>query len=82
MPHRIAAILLLAAAPALPAELKYQKPPQEILDVLNAPPPPAISVNPSRDYAIQMGAPNFASGGTATRISEASASRLIVYAVL
>ena len=54
MPPRITAILLLAAALALPAELTYQKPPQEILDVLNAPPPPAISVNPSRDYAILM----------------------------
>jgi len=54
MPHRITAILLLAAALALPAELTYQKPPQEILDVLNAPPLPAISVNPSRDYAILM----------------------------
>ena len=51
---RIAAILPLAAALALPAELTYQKPPHEILDVLNAPPPPAISVNPSRDYAILM----------------------------
>jgi len=54
MRHRITAILLLAAAPALPAELSYQKPPQAILDVLNAAPPPAISVNPTRDYAILM----------------------------
>ena len=51
---RITAILVLAAALALPAELKYQKPPQEILDVLNAPPPPTISVSPMRDYAILM----------------------------
>src|ERR1019366_9999607 len=54
MPLRITAIFVLAAALALPAELTYQKPPREILDVLNAPPPPAISVNPSRDYAILM----------------------------
>src|ERR1035438_4764932 len=54
MAPRITPILLLAAALALPAELTYQKPPQEILDVLNAPPPPTISVNPTRDYAILM----------------------------
>ena len=54
MRTRIAAIFPLAAALALPAELTYQKPPHEILDILNAPPPPAISVNPSRDYAILM----------------------------
>src|ERR1700683_4800054 len=54
MPPRIAAIFALAAALAMPAELTYQKPPHEILDVLNAPPPPLISVNPTRDYAILM----------------------------
>jgi len=54
MRTRIAAILLLAAALALPAELTYQKPPHEILDVLNTPPPPTISVSPARDYAILM----------------------------
>ncbi|HML18186.1 MAG TPA: prolyl oligopeptidase family serine peptidase [Bryobacteraceae bacterium] len=32
-------------------QLPYQKPPQEILDVLNAPALPALSVNPSRIYA-------------------------------
>jgi len=47
-------VLLLAATPALPAELTYQKPPREILDVLNAPRPPLISVSPSHDYAILM----------------------------
>lgn len=54
MQLRITAIFVLAAALALPAELTYQKPPREILDVLKAPPPPLISVNPSRDYAILM----------------------------
>src|SRR6202034_3411085 len=54
MPLRITAIFALAAALAMPAELTYQKPPQEILDVLNAPPPPLISVNPPRDHAILM----------------------------
>jgi dipeptidyl aminopeptidase/acylaminoacyl peptidase len=54
MKTRIPAILLLAASLAMAAELAYQKPPREILDVLNAPPPPLISVNPTRDYAILM----------------------------
>ena len=54
MRTRIALLFPLAAALALPADLTYQKPPQEILDVLNAPPPPSISVSPSRDYAILM----------------------------
>lgn len=47
-------LFLLAAALAFSGEFTYQKPPQEILDVLNAPPSPLISVNPSRDYAILM----------------------------
>jgi hypothetical protein len=54
MPFRIAAFFLLNIAVATPAELTYQKPPKEILDVLNAPPPPVISVSPSRDYAVLM----------------------------
>src|SRR5580698_6604834 len=44
----------LAAALALPAELTYQKPPREILDVVNAARPPLISVSSSHDYAIVM----------------------------
>jgi dipeptidyl aminopeptidase/acylaminoacyl peptidase len=47
-------LFLLCAAVAIPAELTYQKPPKEILDVLNAPPPPLIAVSPARDYAILM----------------------------
>ena len=31
----------------------YQKPPQAILDVLNAPPIPALSLNPSRTYGME-----------------------------
>jgi len=54
MPFRIAAFFLLCIAVAIPAELTYQTPAKEILDVLNAPPPPLISVSPSRDYAILM----------------------------
>jgi dipeptidyl aminopeptidase/acylaminoacyl peptidase len=54
MLFRFAAFFLLGIAVAIPAELNYQKPAQEILDVLSAPPPPLISVSPSRDYAILM----------------------------
>ena len=42
--------LLVLAIPIL-AELTYQKPPQEILDILNAPAPPVLGVNPPRTYA-------------------------------
>src|SRR6201984_2159616 len=35
-------------------ETNYQKPPKEVLDVLNAPLTPTISVSPHRDYAILM----------------------------
>jgi dipeptidyl aminopeptidase/acylaminoacyl peptidase len=38
----------------LAGETSYQKPPQEVLDVLNAPLTPTISVSPHRDYAILM----------------------------
>ncbi len=50
----VAAVFFLSRAVAISAELTYQRPPQEILEVLNAPPPPLISVNPSRDFAILM----------------------------
>ncbi len=54
MPSRIAVFFLLGAAAATPAELTYQKPPREILEVLQAAPPPLISVSPTHDYAILM----------------------------
>ena len=41
---------LVLAIPIL-AELAYQKPPKEILDILNAPAPPVLGVNPPRTYA-------------------------------
>src|SRR5271156_4070396 len=43
-------LLMVLAIPIL-AELTYQKPPQEILDILNAPVPPVLAVNPPRTYA-------------------------------
>ena len=41
---------LVLAISVLAAELAYQKPPQEVLDVLNAPAPRVLAVNPSRSY--------------------------------
>jgi dipeptidyl aminopeptidase/acylaminoacyl peptidase len=43
--------LLLAAAGPLWAQ-SYQKPPQAVLDVLNAPVPPVASLSPTRDYLL------------------------------
>ena len=45
---------LFWGALALPAELTYQKPPADILQALNVPPSPLISLSPTRDYAIVM----------------------------
>src|SRR5437868_4375283 len=41
--------LLLAGADAL----KYQKPPKNVLDVLNSPPTPTLNLSPTRTYAAQ-----------------------------
>jgi len=43
-------LLLFSTATASFAQQAYQKPPQEILDVLNAPVTPQVSISPSRDY--------------------------------
>ncbi|HEX6623404.1 MAG TPA: hypothetical protein VF064_06800, partial [Pyrinomonadaceae bacterium] len=48
-----AALLLLAAFAAL-AQTTYRKPPQAVLDVLNAPVPPAASISPARDYMLLL----------------------------
>ncbi len=47
-------VMLLGAGLAGAAEPVYQKPPKDILDVLNAPPPAAISVSPAKDTAILL----------------------------
>ncbi|MDQ6677472.1 MAG: prolyl oligopeptidase family serine peptidase [Acidobacteriota bacterium] len=52
--HRAVFLFLAAAGVGLTAETAYQKPPQDVLDVLNAKPTPLISVSPARDYAILM----------------------------
>jgi dipeptidyl aminopeptidase/acylaminoacyl peptidase len=47
---RRATWFLLLAVP-ISAELTYQKPSKEVLDILNIPAPPALGVNPTRTYA-------------------------------
>ncbi len=44
--------VILALAACAPAQEKYQKPPKEILDVLNAPATPLAIVSPTRDNAL------------------------------
>jgi dipeptidyl aminopeptidase/acylaminoacyl peptidase len=43
---------ILGAVVSLTAAQLYEKPPQAVLDVLNAPPTPTLSVSPTRAYAI------------------------------
>jgi dipeptidyl aminopeptidase/acylaminoacyl peptidase len=47
------ALCFLAPVLALTAAEVYHKPPQAVLDALNAPPTPTLSVNPTRTYAMQ-----------------------------
>lgn len=47
--RRVFVVVLLLAISAL-AQFTYQKPPKEILDVLNAPPTPQGLLNPTRTY--------------------------------
>jgi hypothetical protein len=49
MLKRLLVALVITITPAF-AEETYKKPPQVILDVLNAPVPPQTSVSPSRDH--------------------------------
>ncbi|HWZ34329.1 MAG TPA: prolyl oligopeptidase family serine peptidase [Bryobacteraceae bacterium] len=44
-------LLLVLSIPAFADQLPYQKPPKEILDILNAPATPLLAVNPTRTYA-------------------------------
>ncbi len=49
----LACVALGAAAQQAPqGAVRYQKPPQAVLDVLNAPAPMNLSVNPTRDHGI------------------------------
>lgn len=47
----LVALLFLSSLPVFAEEL-YKKPPKEILDVLNAPLTPMLSVSPARDWAL------------------------------
>jgi dipeptidyl aminopeptidase/acylaminoacyl peptidase len=47
-------LLLVITTFVLAGETTYQKPPKAVLDVLNAPLTPTISVSPQHDYAILM----------------------------
>ncbi|HEU4597298.1 MAG TPA: hypothetical protein VFS10_19365, partial [Pyrinomonadaceae bacterium] len=51
MPVASLVLLLWAGALAVLAQT-YQKPPQAVLDVLNAPVPPTGSISPTRDYML------------------------------
>jgi dipeptidyl aminopeptidase/acylaminoacyl peptidase len=51
---RFPLLLLALATIAWAGDYAYQQPPQDIRDVLNAPPTPAISVSPQHDYAILL----------------------------
>jgi dipeptidyl aminopeptidase/acylaminoacyl peptidase len=50
----VASALLFLSSTALPDDFRYQKPPKEMLEVLNAPLTPAISLSPQRDTVILM----------------------------
>ncbi|HLH16081.1 MAG TPA: prolyl oligopeptidase family serine peptidase [Bryobacteraceae bacterium] len=52
-PARKASLVLCLAALALAAADTYQKPPKVVLDALNAPASPTLSLNPSRTFALQ-----------------------------
>src|SRR5712692_8741590 len=44
-------LLTILAIPVVADQLPYQKPSKEILDILSAPTPPTLAVNPTRTYA-------------------------------
>jgi hypothetical protein len=85
--------LLLALVVPISAELTWQKPPKEVLDILNAPATPVLSVNPLRTYAAlseahrypsiaEVSEPMLRLAGRATGIFEPSATRTSVIAKL
>src|SRR5436305_3153180 len=55
MRRPISSLFILVTTPfVLAGETPYQTPPKEVLDGLNAPLTPTISVSPQRDYAMLM----------------------------
>src|SRR5215471_14612001 len=53
---RKGSLLLLLCVLAAPGAEVYRKPPQNVLDILNAPVTPGLSLSPTREFAMQ-GAP-------------------------
>ena len=45
------AFAIIVLAPVRADEVLYQKPPKEVLDILNAPATPTLAVNPTKTYA-------------------------------
>ncbi len=52
MKRHLTLCLVILCTVSVIAQTAYQRPPKEILDVLEAPTPPAVSVSPTRDYVI------------------------------
>jgi dipeptidyl aminopeptidase/acylaminoacyl peptidase len=48
----VVAVLVLVFQSPVAGQTSYQKPPKEVLDILNAPPPPMILVSPSHDRVL------------------------------
>lgn len=51
--------LTLVISVLMNGEIAYQKPPREILDVLNTPPPPAFSLSPSKKHLMLIERPAY-----------------------
>src|SRR5438874_10707599 len=49
IPALAAILLLLMTVPDADAQTPYRRPPKAVTDILDAPPPPAVSVSPTRD---------------------------------
>lgn len=48
-----AALVWTMDDPAIsPAQVSYQRPPKAVMDVLNAPPPPAVAITPTREHLL------------------------------
>src|SRR5450759_3521707 len=48
----VAAIIGFVTGPGARAESSYRKPPQDVLDVLHAPPPPSAVISPTHDWML------------------------------
>jgi len=55
MLRTVLAVVFLLAGPVVSADdFSYQQPPKPVMDALNAPPTPVVSVSPQGDYAVFM----------------------------